>query len=136
MNHELQESRTPLKRHSYLSRDDRIQVQTLRGLGMTYETISQELEITIRQVQIACTSRATPKKRSGRHSFLSKEQVNDLVEFVISSFEARRMSYEALTIAMNWRVSRDVIQRALKAEGFSRYIAQRKLPLSPANITK
>ncbi|KAF2835625.1 hypothetical protein M501DRAFT_997757, partial [Patellaria atrata CBS 101060] len=57
---------TPPRRH-HLTRDQRIQVQTLRGIGLTYEAIVKHLGFSYQQDQRAGQAeQVTPKKRSGR----------------------------------------------------------------------
>lgn len=123
----------------YLTRDQRIQVQTLRGVGFTYEAIANHLKITLRQVQYACsTEHLTPSKRSGRPPALSDEQLDELIDYIRQSKEARRMSYLRLPkeIFPQRGVSEYAIRSGLRRRGFRRYIALAKPPLSPANKAK
>ena len=53
----------------HISRDQRIIARTLRSQGHTYAQIAQQLHITQRQVQKACTDdRPTPRKAPGASS--------------------------------------------------------------------
>ena len=61
------------------------------------------------QIQYAYTSRAIPKKRSGRPPILTQAQVEELVEFVCASAKNRRMSYSQLAIALEFGVKKDAI---------------------------
>lgn len=60
------------KKQSDLTRDQRLQAITLRDIGWKYKQIAKHLDITIRQVQYACTiGRPTPQKaRSGPRSVI------------------------------------------------------------------
>lgn len=130
---------TPTRRpkQADLSRDERIRVLTLRGLQWTYQAIADYLHITIRQVQTACTAEhPTPGKRTGRPTMLNPQQIEELVRYVCSSRTTRLMSYLHLATGpfSHWQVGQYVIRHALRQEGFSRYIARAKPPLSPKNI--
>ena len=91
------------KRHTpMLTRDQRIQIQTLRGIGWSYRDIARHLIAsgvlcTERQVQWAETHRLTPQKnRSGSKAVLDTPTRLRIVEFVTSSQRARRISYVQL----------------------------------------
>ena len=71
-----------------LSRDQRLQVQTLRDHGLTYTAITKELGITLRQVQWACSHQVTPKRHTGQPTVLSQEQTDQLTKLVCSLKEA------------------------------------------------
>lgn len=125
------------KKTIYLSRDQALRCRTLRDIGWAYEAIAQRLDITQRQVQHACTSRdqSTPKKRSGRPVTITPEQTQTLVQYICSSRTARRMSYLELATGpfADWGLGQYTIRHALRKEGFTRYVARAKPPLSPVN---
>jgi transposase len=119
-----------------LTRDQRLQVRTLRDIGWTYSRIASHLNCTERQIQTACTSeQTTPKKRDGRPTLLSNEQREELVVFVCNSRTNRLMSYLHLATGpfASWRVGEYAIRSALRKEGFKRYVARAKPPLSERN---
>ena len=75
---------------SDLTRDQRIQILALRGIGWTYDQIASSLQCTRRQVQDACEAgHPTPTKRSDRPSLLSPDQIKTLIEFICTSFQNR-----------------------------------------------
>lgn len=121
-----------------LTRDQRLQARTLRDIGWTYNQIASHLNCSERQVQTACTSeQTTPKKRDGRPSLLSDEQRQELIIFVCNSRTNRLMSYIHLANGpfAHWGVSEHTIRSSLRKEGFKRYVARSKPPLSEKNKT-
>jgi hypothetical protein len=63
---------TPVKQAD-MTRDKRIQAQVYRGLGWTYQQIADRMQKTLRQIQTACTSPATPQKKPGRRPEITAE---------------------------------------------------------------
>jgi transposase len=123
---------TPKKKH--LTRDERLRIQTLRSINMSYGDIARHLHVTERQVQHACgTEHPTPLKRSGRPGLLSNEQKRVLIEFVCLSKLNRRLTYTQLSAAFDWDVSVYAIRHALQKAGFKRYAARAKPPISEQN---
>lgn len=116
-----------------MTRDERLQAQTLRGLGWTQRQIGDHMGKTIRQIQTACWGPATPKKRSGRRPAITKAMRQELVSFVCASQTNRLMPYKAIPQAIGWDVSESQIRRALQKEGFSRRTARIKPPISETN---
>ena len=117
-----------------LSRDIRLQAQTLRDIGWKYSSIAEFLKISLRQVQYACTHRPTPQKLlCGRKTTIDAASRQILVDFVCASRENRQLPYWRIPWELQWNVSEDAIRWALKKEGFSRRIARRKPPISEAN---
>ncbi|KAI1005216.1 hypothetical protein K3495_g3002 [Podosphaera aphanis] len=103
---------TPRSR-SQLSRDQRVQIYTLRGLGFTHLAIGNQLGITKRRQEV------------------------ELEEFVTSSSEARQMSHLELAAKFShWNCSQIAIKSALERRGFKRCIAQAKPTLTPAHMRK
>ncbi|KAM7190946.1 hypothetical protein V8F33_009179 [Rhypophila sp. PSN 637] len=70
----------PPNRASNTSRDARISIRTLRSAGWTYQQIATHLRLTLRQVQHAATTQATPRRSSGRPPLLTEAQVEELIE--------------------------------------------------------
>ena len=73
-------------RHRYLSRDERLRVQTLHLAGHTQSSIANLLRITRRQVAyVTASERVTPKKREGRPRKLTHAQVDELEAYICAS---------------------------------------------------
>ncbi|EED23145.1 transposable element tc3 transposase, putative [Talaromyces stipitatus ATCC 10500] len=105
-----------------LNRDERIRVLTLRDAGFTYLQISQQLQISYRQVQYTCQSQqATPKKARGNPPKLSEAEVHHIIEWITSSKRTRQL---------NLSIGKHALARALKKRGYTRCKALNKPPLS------
>jgi hypothetical protein len=127
---------TPQNRHT--SRDERIRIQTLRDVGFNYREIYLFFNgrLSYRQIQNACcTSRPTPKKRSGRPPILSEEQVDEVELFVRATRASRLLSYENLAWGpfRKFGVGPVAIKNALERRGYRRYVARRKPVISEEN---
>lgn len=113
------------------SRDQRVAARTLRAQGYTYAQIAQALGITQRQVQKACTDdRPTPRKAPGRSRKLSEEQLDEIIDFISSSKETRRMPYSQVIQELHLTVSTETLRRALARRGYHRCEALPKPLLS------
>ena len=124
---------TPTKQIE-LTRDVRLKVQTLRSIGWKYSKIAEFLDVSLRQVQYACSNRPTPQKAiTGRKSKLDAVSLEILIDFVCASKENRQMPYRQIPWTLGWDVSEDSIRSAMRRAGFSRCIARRKPPISEAN---
>ncbi|KAF1983013.1 hypothetical protein K402DRAFT_339184, partial [Aulographum hederae CBS 113979] len=88
---------TPKRKSKHLSRDQRLQIQSLYKAGLELKQIHDHLGFSYRQIWHTChASRPTPKKRSGRPLTLSDEQVDEIEIFIISKRSHRLLSYEKL----------------------------------------
>ncbi|RKF83071.1 hypothetical protein GcM3_017023 [Golovinomyces cichoracearum] len=88
------------RRRNYISSEDCIRVKTLRKhTNKTIEQIAKDLGLSWHQVQHVCARHSeSPSVRTGRPPVLSSQQIDQLVAFVRSSYEARRMSYLDLSL--------------------------------------
>ncbi|RDL37965.1 uncharacterized protein BP5553_05398 [Venustampulla echinocandica] len=127
--------RPPIRRPKapQLTRDQRRDCQLLHSIGWSYSQIHRQTSYSIRQIGLACTIRATPKKKSGRPPILSQAQVEELVEFVCASSANRRMSFTKLAEVLDFGVKKQAIRSALLREGFHRRLAMRKPPITEKN---
>ena len=128
------------RRRKYLSSEDCIRIRTLRKhTDKTMQQIAQDLGLSWHQVQHACARDSeSPSIRTGRPPGLSNVQIDQLVAFVRSSFQARRMSYLDLSLDpfRDWGVGQKSMQRALNSRGYFRCRARSKPVLSDINKTK
>jgi len=130
---ELPPPTTPIRKQ--LTRDLRLQIQTLHGLGLRVASIVLQLNVTPRQVQYACNHRLTPQnRRSGAPCFLDQEAVQYLINWVTATRVRRRLPYYPIPFEIGWPgVSETIIQHALEKEGFKRHVARRKPVISEKN---
>ena len=131
---------TPKRKYTaLLTRDQRLHVQTLRGIGWSARDITRylnqkDINCTERQVQYAETNRPTPQKhRCGGKAFLNTPVRQRIVDFVTFSKRTRRMPLIQIDEEMKLYVSESTIRRALQKEGYRRRIACKKSPISEKN---
>lgn len=99
--------------------------------GLSHTTISNQLHISVRQVQYTCqTQRATPKKPKGQPPKLSEEQMDDIIAWISASKQNRRKPLHKVIEELNLGVTVPTLRRSLKKRGYSRCKALRKPPLS------
>ena len=78
---QLNPPKTP--HHKTRTRDQRLQVHTLRDADHSYADIASRLSITMNQVQYAWNHRLTPQfKLSGVKGILDAESLDVLIDFV------------------------------------------------------
>jgi len=118
---------------SHLTRDQRRDCQLLQSIGWQYAAIQEKTGFSRHQIQYACTTLATPVKRSGRPPLLTVAQIEELIEYVCASARNRHLSYEQLAKEMDFEVGEKAIRTALIKEGFHRRLALRKPPISERN---
>ncbi|KAH6883452.1 hypothetical protein B0T10DRAFT_383587, partial [Thelonectria olida] len=90
----------------------------LRNAGWTYQQIADHYHISLRQVQYAVTTQATPRRRSGRPPLLTQLQVEELIEFITASKIGRRMALKKIPQALGWSFSEGAIRTALRRAGY------------------
>ena len=111
-----------------LTRDQRLEIHTLRELKWTYPKIATHLDISIRQAEYAAKQPLTPKKK-GRPPLLDTPKRKELVDFVISSIKTRQMPYPEIPRKLDWSVCGVTIKNALNKEGFHRCRIARVKPV-------
>ena len=123
-----------------LTRDQRRDFLLMRRLKHLYATIAKELRISERAVQYTVEKGvATPQhKNAGRPPKLSRDEVDDLVQFVTSSQANRRLTYLQLAESLypEGEIGPESIRIALKSRGYRRRPAWRKPFISERNRTK
>jgi transposase len=106
-------------------------------LGYSQRMIAQYLDITRRTVLYTQhVYQATPKKSKGRPPKLSNEQMDEIIEFISASKQNRRMGYNQVIEILHLNVSKQTLRLALNRQGYHRYIALRKPPISEATKLK
>ena len=110
-------SNTPKRKNTaLLTRDQRLQVQTLRDIGWSVRDITRHLNqksiiCTERQVQYAETNRSTPQKqRYNIKAVLNTLIRQRIVDFVTSSKRTRRMPFIEVNYEMKLYVSEPTIR--------------------------
>ncbi|KAL3424953.1 hypothetical protein PVAG01_04234 [Phlyctema vagabunda] len=122
-----------------LTRDQRIEIRTLRSIGWKYRQIvdffkGKDQSITFRQIYHASTTQATPKKRPGRPPVIIIAQIEELIYFISLSKKNRRLPLWRLAIELEWEgIGVSAIKSALRRIGYKRYVALRKPPISEKN---
>jgi transposase len=120
-------------RHSYSTRDKRLAAITLHQAGISQREIADQLDMTRSKVRYAIQNPPTPRKRSGRPSLLSEEEIDRIEAFICCSKTNRRLGWEAIPTTMNLPYSYYAIRRALQKRGYYRRVARRKPPISEPN---
>lgn len=130
----LEDTSAPRTNSARLNRDDRIRVLTLRDTGHTYKQISNHLGVSYRQVQYTCQSQqSTPKKAPSNPPKLSKEEVDNIINFISSSKRTRRLPFYKVIQELDLDITPLSLARSLKKRGYRRCKALRKPPLLDTN---
>lgn len=120
-----------------LTRDQRRDILLMRRLGYTYAYIASFLSISQRAVQYTCNQQqATPQhQRAGRKPKLTKEETDQLIEYVTSCHCTRCLPYLKLAEELypEGEIRPESIKYALHRRGYRRRVALRKPPLSDRN---
>lgn len=106
---------------TWSTRDQRLAARALRAAGFTYTQISTQVGLTQRQVQVACTAEtASPREPRGAQRKLSEEQLDEVIEFIESKEERRRMKFEDVVRELWLPVGRLALRHALARRGYRR----------------
>lgn len=130
-----------LQRHNIalLTRDQRLQIQTLRTLNWNYDKIAKHLRslninCTTYQVQYAANHRVTPqKRRCESKALLNISTRRRVADFIISSRRTRRMPFIQVSEELHLFVSEFVMRRIMQKEGIFRRLTRGKPPISEKN---
>ena len=127
--------RQPHPRTKHLTRDQRLQIHTLKSAGLGLPAITKQIGgVTYRQVQYAASQPISPKKRPSRPGKLTEAQTDELEVFVVSSKTGRLMSYLHLSMEfLQFDAGADAFKYALEKRGFHQRVARQKPPLSEKN---
>jgi len=123
----------------HLTEQDRLRVRTLYfDADLSQGEIVRRLGFSKHQVRTAIRANSEARgQRSGRPQSLSQEQQQELVDFVCTSKQSRRMSFIQLSMLLfAGRYGVWVIKRTLYRLGFRRRVARKKPPISEVNRQK
>ena len=127
----------PTQSFSWASRDRRQKMLLMTDLGYSQRAIADYLETTRNKVRYAqAAERATPQKPKGRAPTLTKDQVDEIIEFISASKQNRRMPYYRVIDVLNLDISIFCLRNTLSRQGYRRCIALRKPPISEATWLK
>lgn len=122
-------------RHAkHTTRDQRRDVHILHRNGFSRPQIAVQLGLTEGQVRYAINQPPTPKKKTGRHSKITPEELEYLIEWICATKENRRCRWELIPIKAGLpHLGFYCIRHALRKAGFFRRVARRKPPISEKN---
>jgi hypothetical protein len=109
-----------------LTRDQRVEARTLKSIDWKYTDIveffkNKGQKVTYRQIYYACTTQATPRKRSGRAPVITAAQIDQLVEYISQSKTTRRLPLWRLAIDLSFEgIGVTVARSALPRVGYKR----------------
>ena len=114
-----------------LDHDHWLQILTLQDASLTHTAISNQLHISVCQVQYTCqTQKATPKKPKGQPPKLSEEQMDDIITWICASKQNHHKPFHKVIEELDLGVTVPTLRRSLKKRGYSRCKALQKPPLS------
>ena len=118
-----------------ITRDERLKIQTLfNHAGQIINQICLQLSKTPRQVRYVLSYQLTPqKKRSGARPYLNTPRRKFLIDWVCASKINRRIPWAEILSILGWDCGEKAIRSAFKKEGFIRWNARTKPPLSKKN---
>jgi hypothetical protein len=126
---------TPKTPRKQCSRDDRLRVQTLYfDAGWTQDQIILQTGLTRGQVQYALSHRVTPQKHTtGIKVKLNTPTRKRLIEWATASRANRRVPWQDIPQLLSLDCGVKAIRTAFKKEGYARYSARLKPPLTYTN---
>ena len=126
------EPSTPKRNTALLTRDQRIQVRTLRAIKWTRKDIvkhlkSQGIDCTEKQIQYAEKIRSTSQKhRCDLKILLDTSARRRIVIFIESSKRTRRMSYIEVSEELQLYVSDKIMREIMRKENIFRKLIRHK----------
>ena len=120
-----------------LSRDERLQIQTLHEAGHSNAHIKKALRVSKKQIQYTLKHRLTPQhKKCGRKPAISQTEGDRLEAFIRASKRNRRLPYKRLLTEVfpnRPDLGSTAVQNCLERRGYHRRISLRKPILSETN---
>jgi len=101
-----------------LTRDQRLQVKTLRDINWTYEQIAKHFGFSMRAVQYACTNPLDLKKKRGRASKISEEDVRRAMRFMDG--DGRQIPWRRICEVLDISAGEEALRHALRKKGYRR----------------
>jgi hypothetical protein len=108
----------------------RVQVHTLQEIGWNPESITEHLDLTLRQLDYLSKLPSTRHKRRSRPVTIDTPKRKELVAFVTLNTENRCLSFQDIPRALSLPVSASAIKIALMMEGLNCRVARPKPFLS------
>jgi transposase len=138
--------KTPQRRKVFsadISRDDRVRIQFLYSLGWKYKDISEELGVTVNQIQYSINrplpDSLTPRRnRSGQKSLLNTPLRKRLVDWLESSPSRLELRWKDIPFHLDLGIpfNEKAVTTALHKEGFHRRVRRVRPVLSDVNRRK
>ena len=111
---------------------ERYLIQSLYNAGWTKTAIAKHLGWSRQRVSYLIEQPITPKKRSGRPLLYNTPKREEVTNFVENNGRlGRKLRLKDLNQQFGGGSSKNAIRRALKTEGYARYIAKKKPYLTP-----
>ena len=122
---------TPIYRR--LTRDQRHAILVLHGLGLNDDLIASHLHITSRSVRYTIENGvATPQHHSaGRPIAAPSTVIEGIITYISSSTETWQLTYPEICTRLNLNINAQILGRRLREQGYYRYAALGKCPLTP-----
>jgi hypothetical protein len=114
----------------HLSRDERIEILSLRNDGNSYIRIARKAGSTGRQVQYVCSiNKATPRKGRGRHQKRLEDRITGVIDWIRATFDNRCKSVHQIVAELDLPVGCETLRKALMTGGMTLHLAAQKSPL-------
>ena len=114
----------------HLTRDQRLQIHTLKNFGATPEEIQKATGFKLTRISRISKLPVTPKSGRGQHKAITSPIKGRIIDILNSGAEARRMPYKELASTLQLNLSEATIRKSLAQISYHRRIARPKPWLS------